>query len=354
MPTIAPDTHEYRLRPAWREQWRWLWPESGASNAIAALDGLRGVAVLMVIGYHTLIAIRNGNTSPTLNAMLFNTFDLWLFGATGVQLFFVLSGFLLFLPYARAMLNRQPLPDTRKFYVRRALRILPAYWASVLILYLLTPGVDITTLFLHLVMLQNLNSDTIKAINGTYWTMAIESQFYVILPLLGLILVGLAQRGRGRTAGVFVIGLLLSSPFVALLNAGIVGIWPDYAAHSEALDMPKSLNVFAVGMICSIAYVTVTQAKIPDLSPKAGRITAKMIGLVALVPVVAYVWVYLQGGATDGIRDNLTKTIGFIFGAVVLGTLLGWRGWATVLAAPPLRFIGGISYSFICGTTPSH
>ncbi len=60
----------------------------------------------------------------------------WNYAQTGVHLFFVLSGFLLFLPYARAMLQDRPLPTARRFYQRRALRILPAYWVCMIALVL--------------------------------------------------------------------------------------------------------------------------------------------------------------------------------------------------------------------------
>src|SRR6185437_11948730 len=75
----------------------WLWPENGAINPIPALDGLRALAVVLVLLFHSWSDIPDGggliiapdNPNPLS------------FGRTGVQLFFVLSGFLLFLPYAR-------------------------------------------------------------------------------------------------------------------------------------------------------------------------------------------------------------------------------------------------------------
>src|SRR5690242_15134137 len=92
-------------------------------QTLPALDGIRALAILLVLWHHLyLVGLASHlDVGPdwlrALSAM----------AASGVFLFFPLSGFLLFLPYARALLARQPWPRTRQFYLRRALRILPVY-----------------------------------------------------------------------------------------------------------------------------------------------------------------------------------------------------------------------------------
>src|SRR5438128_9190000 len=103
------------------------WPVSGAVQSIAAVDGLRAFAVLQVVVFHLLLLMwQSKATSQPTWTFLHNTKNYWESFTSGVHLFFVLSGFLLFMPYARALLDLGSWPSARKFYVRRALRILPA------------------------------------------------------------------------------------------------------------------------------------------------------------------------------------------------------------------------------------
>src|SRR5215472_5489881 len=111
-----------------------LWPESGAVSPIPALDGLRAVAVLLVMLFHSWWYMPGQNAQgPQQGQFAIN------YARTGVPLFFVLSGFLLFLPYARWLFGLRPRPSTWLFYKRRALRIGPAYWVSLVILILVAP-----------------------------------------------------------------------------------------------------------------------------------------------------------------------------------------------------------------------
>src|SRR5258708_34565986 len=93
------------------------------------LDGLRGLAILMVALLHTMVALNwKGSYLVQITAG---------FGGRGVDLFFVLSGFLLFYPYAQAILTQSPWPSWQTFYIRRMRRILPAFYATTALLAVL-------------------------------------------------------------------------------------------------------------------------------------------------------------------------------------------------------------------------
>ncbi len=113
---------------------RLLLPMDQGARDIRALDGLRALAALSIVAFHFYLAERYEFT--TWGKEYVNYFY---FLASGVHLFFVLSGFLLFLPYARAILHGKPLPSAKSFYKRRALRILPAYLVCLALLILLEP-----------------------------------------------------------------------------------------------------------------------------------------------------------------------------------------------------------------------
>ena len=101
---------------------------------VASLTGLRGLAAIFVFLFHYSHfnpGIRLDQTVPVIGNIL--QFPLG-FGFAGVDLFFVLSGFLLTLPFARATLTRSAHPPLAQYYKRRLLRVFPAYYAQLAII----------------------------------------------------------------------------------------------------------------------------------------------------------------------------------------------------------------------------
>jgi peptidoglycan/LPS O-acetylase OafA/YrhL len=195
---------EQRLRglPAIVAIFRHLMPSSGAMREIAALDGLRALAILLVLEIHLyLLGSAHGlNVGPPIVAYFADM------GFSGVYLFFVLSGFLLFLPYARSLLTNQPWPSARLFYLRRALRILPAYYA-VLATLLMLPARPLlrpqylVPLSLAALLFHDLNVNAFNItfqLDSPFWTLAIEWQFYLLLPWIALALAKLAGARAER------------------------------------------------------------------------------------------------------------------------------------------------------------
>ena len=108
-------------------------------NNIAVLDGVRAMACLLVLFFHVNVISRDGHTWQVAVRPLTSAVagSIALAGSSGVTLFFVLSGFLLFLPYAKSLLFESMWPSARLFYLRRALRIVPAYYAALFLIILL-------------------------------------------------------------------------------------------------------------------------------------------------------------------------------------------------------------------------
>src|SRR5579859_274009 len=168
-------------------------------NAIPVLDGVRAIACLSVISYHVHYLVKSYNVPAVMGGI---TYSLVMSGWSGVTLFFVLSGFLLFLPYAKALLFAEAWPGVRTFYLRRALRILPGYYVALALLILLSHPeylrVDhLPSLGLFLTFLMDAPS-TYQQINGPFWTLAIEWQYYMLLPLLAWGFALLVRRGRSE------------------------------------------------------------------------------------------------------------------------------------------------------------
>src|SRR5579871_5156059 len=165
-------------------------------GAVASLDGVRACACLTVIAYHISLMTRDQHLWTDTSNRLVGA--ILLAGGAGVTLFFVLSGFLLFLPYAQALLAEQPWPSARLFYLRRALRIIPGYYFSLVVLVLLDHPEYLEPqrwgqLALFPIFLMDSTRATFQQLNGPYWTLAIEWQFYLLLPLLALGIIAMTR-----------------------------------------------------------------------------------------------------------------------------------------------------------------
>jgi peptidoglycan/LPS O-acetylase OafA/YrhL len=157
----------------------------------ASLDGVRGVAILLVIIYHFSSSLNVlGITNPVLG--------LFRVGWCGVDVFFALSGFLI----TGVLLDTKSSPDYfRNFYARRVLRIFPLYYGSLVVVFLLRlalPGAGVWGLHDGLLSpgsllwpslyLQNfailLHGSSVTGVTTHYWSLAVEEHFYLIWPLL--------------------------------------------------------------------------------------------------------------------------------------------------------------------------
>lgn len=144
-------------------------PEGRTAGYLVQCDGLRGVAILLVVLFHAILSLpeaarpRPGVLSSFVVA-----------GNTGVTLFFVLSGFLLDLPW----MDGRPIRPGR-FYANRALRILPMYFVAVALggLY----HRDAVTALPALVF-WNIGIATLFPFGAVWWSLVPEVQFYAVLP----------------------------------------------------------------------------------------------------------------------------------------------------------------------------
>jgi len=176
------------------------------------LDLLRALAIIVVVIYHA------GSFGFALPDRIHR------FGWIGVDLFFVLSGYLIG-GQLLAPLARGGRINFGRFFLRRALRILPAYLV-VLAIYFCLPSLrefpEISPLWKFLVSVQNINLRQGTAFSHA-WSLAIEDQFYLALPLVLLL------SSRGKRSGVIVPSLVVLAgialrAFLAWSNSGDGGV----------------------------------------------------------------------------------------------------------------------------------
>jgi peptidoglycan/LPS O-acetylase OafA/YrhL len=162
------------------------------SNRIKELDGLRGIAILLVIGFHYGSVQLTGNTNPLAQIIQKMTYLGWM----GVDLFFVLSGFLI----GSILLRYKGSGNYfSTFYIRRIVRIIPVYFLLLLLYMLISKfpffsGSSFLTyekgipLWPYFVMIHNFymanNNNFGNSAIGLTWSIGIEEQFYIIFPFV--------------------------------------------------------------------------------------------------------------------------------------------------------------------------
>jgi peptidoglycan/LPS O-acetylase OafA/YrhL len=219
-----------------------------------ALDGLRVIAALAVLVVHV-----GGETGFEFNGSPAS----WVVsrGDIGVPIFFVLSGLLLYRPWARAVLQGTPAPAAGRYLWRRALRILPAYWAVVIIALATLNAAHAgspTTWVQYLGLFQVYDPHPWWQGTGAeglaqMWSLAVEVSFYALLPLIAAGLASWARRGadvdaRARRLLAGLVTLSVSSyGFTVLVY---------YPGGQFLLDtLPRLLTWFTPGMALAVVSV---------------------------------------------------------------------------------------------------
>lgn len=167
---------------------------TSSGNWMPELDGLRFVAIAAVLFFHMQGEIFHHGTHALQPryATMFGVFDK---GNRGVQLFFVISGYILARPFAGYHLFGGPKPSLRKYFLRRLTRLEPPYLlnllACALSFYLLGEAsarfvllhLASSVVYMHYVFFQ----DRIAPLNSVAWSLEVEVQFYILAPLLTLV-----------------------------------------------------------------------------------------------------------------------------------------------------------------------
>ena len=193
--------------------------ETSSGRFIPEMDGLRFVAIGMVFLFHL-----NGYLTVKSAAHYSAPPSGWLVqsalvGFRGVELFFVISGFILGLPFAAHYLKGRPRVGLSKYYLRRLTRLEPPYFVAVIGLFLLAlwvKGESAGGLLPHLLASLSYLHDLVYAapssVIGVAWSLEIEVQFYLLVPLLTLLFaVGDTWLRRSSMLGLIVVVLVLQS-----------------------------------------------------------------------------------------------------------------------------------------------
>ncbi len=238
-------------------------------------------------------------------------------GWIGVDVFFVLSGFVHFLPIASR-------PDRgtgpwRQYARRRISRVVPAYYAALITVLILVGTIDWFGLLGHLALLQvplfGLSTRTGLQANQPVWTLSIEAAFYVLLPFVAARYV--------RRPGWWLAGALIVAAGWKLATEPHGVRW--------AMQFPSYVAHFALGM--TAAWVFINRSRFE------GLVRWALVGQVASLAL--FLWLASRFIDTEALRrftDNLSMAVAFT--VFVLFTALRPRS----LRPGPLKFVSAVSY----------
>ena len=281
---------------------------------VKGLDGLRGLAVLAVVIYHFFGDILPG-------------------GYLGVDLFFVLSGFLITSLLVREYRVNSTI-SLKDFWIRRFRRILPAALVTLFIVTAIVTAIggDIAvgireqflgTLFFVNNWTQIATSQSYFAENEVqvfahYWSLAVEEQFYIIWPLVTLGIFVFTQRRLRRSPRRVP---MLVTALLAVLSAAAMALFFTPGEDPTRVYYGTDTHAFGllIGAFLSLAVTSTRNDPRVDSWPSAGRFEARLAGAIGALALVGYVIQLLFMG------DDLAVTYqGGLLLTSVLGVLMIW------------------------------
>jgi len=287
------------------------------------VESLRALAALGVLVEHSY-----GYAHGFSATAIFSTFGDRLLASTGngVYLFFSLSGYLLFLPFARHYYLGSSKPSVGKYASNRAVRILPLYYV-VIITYLLLGSATLSQWVHYLTFTQNFSNGSLLRIDPPTWSIVAEVEFYAALPLFAWALGRLSQGSLRR--GALLLGAVTA--IAVLIRFGFVGTH----ASTMAIYSPFTNTMFfAPGMFLALAKCARPERFVARLPGVLRR--AEVWLLVGVGLWVAHAWLFSY--------DELVALASLaVLGACVLPFEGGFA--LEVLEWRALALLGTASYS---------
>lgn len=317
---------------------------SKARMRIPELDGLRVLMIFIVSWYHIWQQswLRPYIGSYSLDYLVRSGY-VWVDGTV------LLSCFLLFLPWARAMADGTPAPDTMDFYYRRFRRIVPGYYFITLAVFFAialpwglyeSPQFLVKDLATHLTFTFTFFYDTYVAtpLGAAGWTLAILVQGYLLFPLI-------ARGVMKKPAATF--GLMAA----VCLGFRAWCIWALYDYTMVVNQLINFLDVYILGIAGAIAYVRLEKLR----SGQGGKISRKWQAIATLVFIGVF-WgllSLLRVQASAGSYPDIQKrqmmyrpVYGVCFTLLALSAPFSLAPLRKLLGNPVTKFLGGISMNY--------
>jgi peptidoglycan/LPS O-acetylase OafA/YrhL len=291
---------------------------------IDALDGMRGLAILLVLLGHLSL----------YDMHLVAGVDFSGVGKTGIWLFFVLSAFLLTRPFLQE--RERSIGNTSfwiNYFVRRFLRIFPLYSAILIVSYAFTTFANIKLPF-PLSGSELVDHLTLRAGKSILWSVPVEFTYYVLLPFVALAFVATRKNVYFATALV-VTGILLASSH-----------WPASLAKTNAYILGPYLPIFLLGTLAALINAALEKRLSLNSTVRHWfEVTAWFLLVVALATIPSfYNRLTHQNVPVDHFHDKVVF-FGLVWSAYLISVLQGTGAAKLLLCFKPLRYLGSISFS---------
>jgi peptidoglycan/LPS O-acetylase OafA/YrhL len=315
-------------------------PRTRGIGEVRALSGLRGFAALWVMAYHWWALGGTPRVAFTLAGTEVNLVLPLSLGWAGVDIFFVLSAFLLALPFAEAREGLTGPVPLAGYFRKRALRILPAYYVqlAVLLALALLFGIGRTLgpgeFLAHLVVLFHVTRPPVAPLVGVWYTLTPECMYYLVLPLA-------AVWFRPRRWLVLILLALATMLAWRWHVATVYGHLPVPERVNLLAQLPARIDQFMIGSL--MAYAAVRARFAPD------PVRGDALALAAIAAVVALaLWLqasaeaYWQGAPVQFVWHGLFAAA---VGAFCHAAVRGSRVAAALFGNRVLGFFGRVSFS---------
>jgi peptidoglycan/LPS O-acetylase OafA/YrhL len=305
------------------------------------VESLRGAACLAVLTAHIFGTAHTFNPDTTLDTYLHRTI---FGGGFSLFLFFALSGYLLYWPFAKRDFADGRAVSLKSYARNRALRILPLYWIVVVVILLLQEGGGSWTQWWRFLSFsQSYFSDTVAGapgqVNGPMWSVIVELHFYTLLPLMAL---GIAWLSRGSRMAAAAIMLALAAAFL-YVRWHFVTSTHGRGSLLWRYSTPANFYFFFPGMLLALLRLQWEEHRPRWLR---GPLASGNLWMLASVPIWAIV---LNAPKYD--RDSIAAVAAFLMvGACVLPVTAG--ALVRVLDWRPVAMMGLASYSMYLWHVP--
>ena len=290
---------------------------------IPEIDGLRFLAISWVFLYHLndyLIKSHPVNATSISQRILMN-------GHFGVELFFVISGFVLSLPFARNYLKEGKRVYLKQYFVRRLTRLEPPYFLVMIFLFLLNSGTHLHMarelaphLLASLFYIHNIiYPGSLPVINPVAWSLEIEIQFYIMVPLLAYIFV--LQKNTRR--------LLLVTIMIVMPVA-------QYFFKCDTLFFYQFVQYFSGGFLLADIYVSYNTRYFYEPANRIKKNVFTFLGILVFAAILI-----IHSTRTDLIYTLFIPPAIVVFYFIVL-FIPFWKG---LFKVKWISIIGGMSYT---------